>query len=37
MNTLYEEVAKRIGAEGPNRTKKVCESIINDEIKLNVE
>jgi hypothetical protein len=28
VNTLYEEIAERIGAEGPNRARKVCEAII---------
>jgi hypothetical protein len=32
VNTLYEEIAERIGAEGPNRAKKVCEAIINSEV-----
>jgi hypothetical protein len=35
INTLYEEIAEEINAEGPNRAKKVCEAIINDEVKLN--
>ena len=30
VNTLYEETAKRINAEGPNRAKKVCEAILSD-------
>jgi len=30
INTLYEEIAERIGAEGPNRAKKVCEAILSD-------
>ena len=30
VNTLYEEIAERIGAEGPNRAKKVCEAILSD-------
>jgi hypothetical protein len=32
VNTLYEEIANRIGAEGPNRARKVCEAIINGEV-----
>jgi hypothetical protein len=32
VNTLYEEIAERIGAEGPNRARKVCEAIINSEV-----
>jgi hypothetical protein len=35
INTLYEEIAEEINAEGPNRAKKICEAIINDEVKLN--
>jgi len=30
VNTLYEEIAERIGAKGPNRAKKVCEAILSD-------
>jgi len=30
INTLYEEIAERINAEGPNRAKKVCEAILSD-------
>jgi len=30
INTIYEEIANRIGAEGPNRAKKVCEAILSD-------
>jgi len=33
VNTLYEEIAERIGAEGPSRARKVCEAIINGEVK----
>ena len=29
VNTLYEEIANRINAEGPNRARKVCEAILN--------
>jgi len=32
INTLYEEIAEEINAEGPNRARKVCEAIINDEV-----
>jgi len=32
INTLYEETADRINAEGPNRAKKVCEAILNGEV-----
>jgi len=32
VNTLYEEIAEKINAEGPNRAKKVCEAIINGEV-----
>jgi len=32
INTLYEEIADRIGAEGPNRARKVCEAILNGEV-----
>jgi hypothetical protein len=32
VNTLYEEIAERINAEGPNRAKKVCEAILNGEV-----
>jgi hypothetical protein len=32
VNTLYEEIAERIGAEGPNRARKICEAIINSEV-----
>jgi hypothetical protein len=30
INTIYEEIADRINAEGPNRAKKVCEAILSD-------
>jgi len=33
VNTLYEEIADRINAKQPNRAKKVCEAIINGEVK----
>jgi len=32
VNALYEEIAERIGAEGSNRAKKVCEAILNGEV-----
>jgi hypothetical protein len=32
VNAIYEEIAERINAEGPNRAKKVCEAIINGEV-----
>jgi len=32
VNTLYEEIAEKINAEGPNRAKKVCEAILNGEV-----
>jgi hypothetical protein len=32
VNTLYEEIAKRINAKQPNRARKVCEAIINGEV-----
>jgi hypothetical protein len=32
VNTVYEETAEKINAEGPNRAKKVCEAIINSEV-----
>ena len=32
INTLYEETAKRINAEGPNRAKKVCETVLSGEL-----
>jgi hypothetical protein len=32
INTLYEEIAEEINAEGPNRAKKVCEAILNGEV-----
>ena len=30
VNTLYEEIAERIGAKGPKRARKVCEAILSD-------
>jgi len=32
VNALYEEIAEKINAEGPNRAKKICEAIINDDL-----
>ena len=32
VNTLYEEIADRINAEGPNRARKVCEAVINGDL-----
>jgi len=32
INTLYEEIAKKINAKQPNRAKKVCEAILNGEV-----
>jgi len=32
INTLYEEIAEKINAEGPNRARKVCEAILNGEV-----
>jgi len=32
INTLYEEIAEEINAEGPNRARKVCEAIINGDL-----
>jgi len=32
VNTLYEEIAEKIGAEGPNRAKKVCEAVLSGEV-----
>jgi len=32
VNALYEEIAEKINAEGPNRAKKVCEAIINGDL-----
>ena len=33
VNAIYEEIAEKIGAEGPSRARKVCEAIINGEVK----
>jgi len=32
INTLYEEIAKKINAEGPNRARKVCEAVLGGEV-----
>jgi hypothetical protein len=32
VNTVYEETAEKINAEGSNRARKVCEAIINSEV-----
>jgi len=32
INTLYEEIAEKIGAEGPNRARKVCEAVLNGDL-----
>jgi hypothetical protein len=32
VNTLYEEIAEEINAEGPNRAEKVCEAVINGDL-----
>jgi len=32
INTLYEETADRINAEGSNRAKKVCEAVLGGEV-----
>jgi hypothetical protein len=32
VNTIYEEIAERIGAEGPNRAEKVCEAVLNGDL-----
>jgi len=32
VNTLYEEIAEKTNAEGPNRARKVCEAILNGEV-----
>jgi len=32
VNTVYEEIAEKIGAEGPNRSKKVCEAVLSGEV-----
>jgi len=32
VNTLYEEIAEKINAEGPNRARKVCEAVLSGEV-----
>ena len=32
VNAIYEEIAEKINAEGPNRAKKVCEAILSGEV-----
>ena len=32
VNTLYEEIAERINAEGPKRAREVCEAVINGDL-----
>jgi hypothetical protein len=32
VNTVYEETAEKINAEGPNRARKVCEVILSGEV-----
>jgi hypothetical protein len=32
INTLYEETAEKINAEGPNRARKVCEAVLGGEV-----
>jgi len=32
VNTLYEEIADRINAEGPKRAREVCEAVINGDL-----
>jgi hypothetical protein len=32
VNTVYEETAEKINAEGPNRARKVCEAVLNDDL-----
>ena len=32
VNTIYEEIAEEINAEGPNRARKVCEAVINGDL-----
>jgi len=33
VNTLYEEIADRINAKQPNKARKVCKAVLNDEMK----
>jgi hypothetical protein len=32
VNAIYEEIAERIDAEGPNRAREVCEAVINGDL-----
>jgi hypothetical protein len=32
VNAIYEEIADRINAEGPNRARKVCETVLNGDL-----
>jgi len=32
VNTLYEEIAERINAEGLKRAREVCEAVINGDL-----
>jgi hypothetical protein len=32
VNTIYEEIAEKINAEGPNRARKVCEAVLSGEV-----
>jgi len=32
VNTLYEEIAEKTNAEGPNRARKVCEAVLSGEV-----
>jgi len=32
VNIIYEEIAEKIGAEGPNRARKVCEAVLSGEV-----
>jgi len=32
VNTLYEEIAEEINAEGSNRARKVCEAVLSGEV-----
>jgi hypothetical protein len=32
VNTVYEEIADRINAKGPNRARKVCEAVLNGDL-----
>jgi hypothetical protein len=32
VNAVYEEIAEKTNAEGPNRARKICEAILNGEV-----